>query len=124
MVVEVTTSLVIVGALASRDPQDVHHDGAIARRNGFEDIFMNNMTTQGLVFRFVTDWLGPEAAAERIKFQLLRPMYPGDELHLTGRVTALEERDQGSGVVTLEVVGKNRLGNHVISELRISLPGD
>ena len=124
MIVEVTTSQVIVGALASRDPQDVHHDRDIAKSRGFEDIFMNNMTTQGLVFRFVTDWLGPEVAAESIKFQLKRPMYPGDELHLSGRVTSIEQGKEGRSVATIEVVGKNRLGTHIVCEFRISLPDE
>jgi hypothetical protein len=51
-------------------------------------------------------------------------MYPGDELHLSGRVTSIEQGKEGRSVATIEVVGKNRLGTHIVCEFRISLPDD
>ena len=48
-------------AIASRDYQDVHHDPGLAVERGSPDIFMNILTTNGFVGRFVTDWAGPGA---------------------------------------------------------------
>ena len=50
--------LVVGGALASRDYMPVHHDKAAAQAQGMQDVFMNILTTNGLVGRYVTDWAG------------------------------------------------------------------
>ena len=53
-----TTTLVVSTALATRDFQDVHHDPELARQRGSKDIFLNILTTTGLVQRYVGDWAG------------------------------------------------------------------
>ena len=58
--VPITPTRIIAGAIASRDFQDVHHDRDLAIERGSKDIFMNILTTNGWVGRFVTDWAGPE----------------------------------------------------------------
>ncbi len=47
--IAVTRTLIVAGAIASRDYQDVHHDAELARAKGSPDIFMNILTTNGLV---------------------------------------------------------------------------
>ena len=59
--VPITTTAIVAGAIASRDYQDVHHDAELARKRGSKDVFMNILTTNGYVGRYVTDWAGPEA---------------------------------------------------------------
>ena len=115
--IPVTTTLIVAGAIASRDYQDVHHDEALARERGTPGIFMNILTTNGLVGRFVTDWAGPDATVERIAIRLGVPNFAGDAMRLTGRVTAAER-----GVVEVEVAGRNRLGDHVTGTVTVVLP--
>jgi acyl dehydratase len=115
--VPITPTLIIGGALASRDYQDVHHDRDLARQRGAKDIFMNILTTNGLVGRFVTDWAGPEAILRSVAIRLGAPNYPGDSMRLTGKVTALEADE-----VHLEIHGTNSLGEHVSGTVRMSLP--
>ena len=67
LVVPLTRTLIVSTALASRDYQDVHHDGVLAVERGSKDIFMNILSTNGLVGRFVTDWAGPGAVLRREK---------------------------------------------------------
>ena len=57
--IEITRTLIVAGAIASRDYQDVHHDAELARQKGSPDIFMNILTTNGLVGRYITDQFGP-----------------------------------------------------------------
>lgn len=57
--VPVTRTLIVATALASRDYQDVHHDPERARERGSKDIFMNILTSNGLVDRYVTGWAAP-----------------------------------------------------------------
>lgn len=121
LVVELTPTLIIAGAIASRDYQDVHHDVELARSRGMPDIFMNILTTNGFVGRFVTDWAGPDAAITRMAIRLGVPNFAGDTMRMTGRVASVERQD-GEGVVEVEVVGRNRLGEHVNGTITVVMP--
>ena len=56
--IEITPTLVVSTAIATRDFQDVHHDRDRAQAAGSKDIFVNILTSQGLVQRYVTDAMG------------------------------------------------------------------
>ena len=66
----VTSTVVVAGAIASRDFMPAHHDPAFAKAQGAPDIFMNIFTTNGYVTRFITDWAGPEARVRRMAIRL------------------------------------------------------
>ncbi|MDJ1136197.1 MaoC family dehydratase [Streptomyces iconiensis] len=131
--IQVTRTLIVAGALATRDFQDVHHDGDAARGKGSPDIFMNILTTNGLVGRYVTAWAGPHARLRKVAIRLGAPNYPGDTMTLTGRVTAVRGPDAGEpdrgvpggtegGAVEIAVRGANSLGNHVTGTVLLTLP--
>ena len=115
--IPLTTSLIVGGAVASRDFTPVHHDKSAAQAAGMQDVFMNILTTNGLVGRFVSDWAGPNALIRQVKIRLGTPNLPGDTMTLTGSVTSKE-----GDVVEVEVVGKNAWGNHVTGTVRVALP--
>jgi hypothetical protein len=115
LTVEITTSLVVAGAIASRDYQDVHHDPGLARARGAKDVFMNILTTNGFVGRFVTDWAGPDATLKKVSLSLGAPNYPGDTMRMTGRVTAVEGDE-----ADVEVRGANEIGEHVSATVRLT----
>ncbi|MFJ7496249.1 MaoC family dehydratase [Streptomyces sp. NPDC097727] len=116
--IAVTRTLIVAGAIASRDYQDVHHDAELAREKGSPDIFMNILTTNGLVGRYVTDRFGPSAVLRRVAIRLGVPNYPGDTMVLSGTVTALDD----DGTAEVSVVGVNGLGRHVTGTVTISVP--
>lgn len=116
--IEITRTLIVAGAIASRDYQDVHHDAELARHKGSPDIFMNILTTNGLVGRYVTDHFGPDALLRRVAIRLGAPNYPGDTMVLTGTV---EEADGDTAVV--KVVGTNGIGRHVTGTVVVTAPG-
>ena len=84
LVIEVTPTFVISTAIATRDFQDVHHDRDRAVERGGKDIFVNILTTTGLVQRYVTDWAGPQAVVRRVAIRLGAPCYAGDTLTFSG----------------------------------------
>jgi acyl dehydratase len=116
--IAVTRTLIVAGAVASRDYQDVHHDAELAQQKGSPDIFMNILTTNGLVGRYVTDHFGPSAVLRKVVIRLGAPNYPGDTMVLSGTITALD--DAGTAEVT--VVGANGLGRHVTGTVTVSVP--
>jgi acyl dehydratase len=115
--VPITTTLIVAGAIASRDYQDVHHDREAALRRGTPDIFMNILTSSGLAARYVTDWAGPEALLTALRIRLGAPNYPGDTMRLEGRVAKAE-----AGSVEVALRGANRLGDHVTGTIELRLP--
>lgn len=117
--IAVTRTLIVAGAVASRDYQDVHHDAELAREKGSPDIFMNILTTNGLVGRYVTDHFGPTAVLRKVAIRLGAPNYPGDTMVLSGKVTALGS----DGTAEVSIVGANGLGRHVTGTVTISVPG-
>ena len=119
LVLDVTATLVVAGALASRDFTPVHHDKTHAQSQGLSDVIMNAMTTNGLLGRYLTDWAGPDAAIRGIALKLGVPNVPGERMKLSGRVTA---KDESSGVVRVALVGKNSWGDHVSATARVALP--
>lgn len=115
--IPVTTTLVVAGAIASRDYQDVHHDRDLAQQRGSPDVFMNILTTNGLVGRYVTDWAGPTSVLRRVNIRLGVPNYPKDTMTMSGEVTAIDGE-----VVTVAVRGANALGDHVTGTVELRLP--
>jgi len=125
LAIALTRTLIVATAIASRDYQDVHHDPGLAQERGSPDIFMNILTTNGFVGRFVTDWAGPGAVIESVSIRLGAPNYPGDTMVLSGTVSAVadsEGRDDGRGVVDVAVRGANSRGDHVTGTVRVALP--
>jgi len=119
--VPITRTLIVAGAIASRDYQDVHHDPVLARERGSKDIFMNILTTNGLVGRYVTDWAGPDAVLTEVAIRLGAPNYPHDTMVLGGEVTGKQD-DDGRGTVHVAVRGTNALGDHVVGTVEVVLP--
>ncbi|MEU3190828.1 MaoC family dehydratase [Streptomyces sp. NPDC006992] len=127
--IPVTRTLIVSGALASRDFQDVHHDAEAAKEKGSPDVFMNILTTNGLVGRYVTAWAGPHAVLRKVAIRLGAPNHPGDTLALSGRVTAVTPPAPGAtategATVEVAVRGENRLGNHVTGSVTVTLGGE
>jgi hypothetical protein len=114
--IEATATFVVSTAIATRDFQDVHHDRDAAIARGSKDIFLNILTTTGLVQRFVTDWAGPEALVRNISIRLGVPCYAGDTLVFSGDATS--EGDE----TLVSLVGRCSLGDHVTGTVRVVLP--
>ena len=119
LAIEMTSTLIIAGALASNDYTPVHHDKQAAVAQGLPDVIMNVMTTNGWVSRYVTDWAGPNAVIKKLGVKLGAPNVPGDTMKLTGKVL---QKDEEQSVIDIEVIGKNSWGAHVTSSVSVALP--
>ncbi len=117
--VPVTATLIVSGALATRDYEDVHHDRDIAIRRGAADIFMNIHTSLGLAHRWLSDWAGPEAVLRALRVRLGAPNHPGDTMTFAGEVSSV---DAGTGAVTVSFTGFNGIGDHIVGTADLELP--
>ncbi|MEV6395394.1 MaoC family dehydratase [Streptomyces sp. NPDC051907] len=117
LTIPITRTLIVAGAVASRDYQDVHHDAELAKEKGSPDIFMNILTTNGLVGRYITDCLGERVVLRKVSIRLGAPNYPGDTMILTGEIASVDD-----GTAQVRITGANGIGNHVTGTVTVTLP--
>ncbi|MBI4518421.1 MAG: hypothetical protein HY699_21680 [Deltaproteobacteria bacterium] len=119
---DVDSTLIISGAIwASHDFMPVHHDPKFAQEKGAPDIFMNILTTNGLVGTYLGNWTGPDGELKKLSISLAVPNFPGDKLRMNGKVTK-KYKDGGLNLVEVTVAGENQLGPHVTGAAIIALP--
>jgi len=121
LVIDVTASVIVAGAIATRDFMPVHHDRDYANAQGAPDIFMNILSDTAYCSRFLTDWAGPEAQVKKLAVRLGVPVFPGTSLTYTGTVVSTSE-GHGEGLVEVELRATNDLGDHVTGTAVLSLP--
>ncbi|TFY95144.1 acyl dehydratase [Pseudomonas nabeulensis] len=119
LAVPITVTLINGGAIATRDYFPGHHDVDAARALGSPHVFMNILTTNGLVQRFIEQWAGPLATFTALKIKLGAPNYPGDCMTFSASVTGL---DADTRTVEITLSGKNSMGNHVTGTVALVLP--
>ncbi len=107
----IDATLVVAGAIASRDFYPVHHDKPFAEQAGSPDIFLNILTTNGLMAAFVGNWCGPDWDLASIDLRLKIPAFPGQELTMTGSVTGKSE-EGGSRAVEVAFAAATEYGTH------------
>ena len=121
MEIPLTTTMIVAGAIASRDFMPVHHDAVYAKQQGSPNLFMNILTSNGYCVRFLTDWAGPEAMVTKLAIRLGVPSFPDDPLRFTGEVTGKTEGSNGENFVEVTFRAANSLGNHVSGTAVLSL---
>jgi len=123
MEIDVTPTVVVAGAVATRDFMPVHHDRDYANSQGAPDIFMNILSDTAYCSRFLTDWAGPDARIRRLAIRLGVPMFPGSTLVYTGTVSDLSA-DGAEGIVEVEFRAVNALGEHLTGTAELGLPAE
>ncbi len=118
--VSLTATMIVAGAIASRDFMPVHHDKEFAISQGAPDIFMNILTTNGYIARFLSDWAGPGARVANIRIRLGVPAIPGHHLEFRGEIVKLDEHD-GQGEVEVSVKVSNEMGDHATGTAMVVL---
>jgi hypothetical protein len=118
--IDISTGLIVSTAIATRDYEQVHHNKAVAQAAGLPDVFMNILTSQGLMTRFATDWSGPEAVVKSLDIRLGAPNVPGMVMTVSGEVKA---KHNDEGVVDVEILGENNIwGMHMQGTVQLALP--
>jgi uncharacterized OB-fold protein/acyl dehydratase len=122
MAIDASATFVVASALATRDFTPVHHDRDLAVANGSKDIFVNILSDNGLLQRFISQWAGPQSLLRQTSVRLGVPCYAGDTLMFTGHVTDRTGLPDGDRY-EVEVTGRCSLGDHIIATAVIDVPG-
>jgi len=120
---DVSSTVIVAGAIASRDFMPAHHDRDFAKGQGAPDIFLNILSTNGYVSRFITDWAGPESILRSISIRLGAPAIPDQVLRFTGQVTRVSQ-ESDEGVVEIAIRAANDFGDHATGTVVVTLPID
>jgi acyl dehydratase len=116
-----TPTAIVSTAIATRDFAKVHHDVEQARKEGAKDIFLNILSTGGLVGKYVTDWSGPTSKIRKLDISLGATVFPGDTLVSQGKVTKkYQEGDEC--LVNVEYALTVDAGPHAWGTVILSLP--
>lgn len=119
---DITAALIVVGAIsATHDYENVHHDYFAAKAAGADNVFMNILTTNGLIGKYITDWCGPTGKLKKIQLKLAVPNYPGDTMELNGVVSRKFE-ENGEFLVEVDFYGQNSIGYHALGKSVVALP--
>ncbi|HEV8298710.1 MAG TPA: hypothetical protein VGQ20_15495 [Acidimicrobiales bacterium] len=121
LVVEVTASVIVAGAIATRDFMPVHHDREYANAQGAPDIFMNILSDTGYCSRYLTDWAGPDAMITNLSIRLGVPVFPGTRLTYRGTVIGVE-RDGNDGRIEVGFRALTELGEHLSGTAMLLVP--
>lgn len=119
---EIDATLVVGGAIASRDFYPVHHDKSFAEEAGALDVFLNILTTNGLMASYVTNWCGPDWDLTSISLRLKIPAFPGQTLTTTGTVTRKYEL-HGDKMLDVEFSADIEYGPHCVGTATIRAAG-
>ena len=118
---EVTRTTVVATAIATRDHYPVHHDHEFAHRTGARDIFINILTTNAFVGKYLTDWSGPEGEIKKFSIRLNMTCYVGDTLTSSCKVVKKYIED-GQHLVDLEFTLAVAEGPHAEGTATMALP--
>lgn len=122
---EISTTDIVAGALASRDYSPLHHDYHYATEQaGHRDIFLNTPHQAALLEKFLDDWSGPRGRLGRMRFTMKSSVYAGDRITIKAEVSNTSIDDRGCGWVELKLwidVGEN---SATTCDVRYALPRD
>jgi acyl dehydratase len=119
---DIDYTLIACGAVwATHDFMPVHHDPEFAKKKGAPNIFMNILTTNGLLGAYLTDWSGPEGEIKRIKIGLAVPNFPNDRMTFNGTIEK-KWKEGSDHLVLIRLIGENRMGPHVTGTAVMALP--
>ncbi|MFB9739963.1 MaoC/PaaZ C-terminal domain-containing protein [Pseudonocardia sulfidoxydans] len=87
------------------NPHRIHFDAPYAATEGYPGPLVHAHLHGSYLARLVVEWAGPRARLTRFRWQNRQYAIPGDELRITGTVTAVDGR-----LVDCELVETNQRG--------------
>ena len=119
--VHVTREMIKEFAIASFDHNPLHLDDdymtetEFAGHKKFDDVIGHGLMTYSFMTRAMTDWLWPDNGDHRrLETRFRQPVYPGDDIEVSGSVMDKKETKKGKWVVC-EIKVTNQRGETVAS---------
>lgn len=119
---QLTRSLIVAGAIASRDFAPGHHDHEfMAQEMGMPDIIASMPSTLGWSAKYINYWAGPAGKMKKLKIRLGIPACPGVTLKQSGKI--LQKYQEGDeSLVDIEFTFATDHGPFCMGKATLSLP--
>ena len=111
----------IIAFARDYDPQPFHLDKEAAKQSLFGGLCASGWHTAGLMMRMLVDNMRSKTASMGSpgidQLRWVRPVFPGDTLHLTGEILAVKpsQSKPDRGVVTTRYEMRNQKGETVLT---------
>ena len=123
LTVPVDATLIVTGAIATRDFSPLHHDASYAREQaGHRDLFLNTPTQLALIERYLCAALGSRARIGRLRSRMSASVYAGATLSIAATVQDATVDAHGCGWLRLEVLLQADGALATRCEARVALP--
>ena len=100
------TQMVFFSA-ATYNGHRIHYDKEWARgTEGYDDVLVHGPLQAALLARAIGDWIGGRGRLVSFSVQNRAIAYPGELLSFSGEVTGKRLRDDGAGLVDLDIAGR------------------
>ncbi|MEH6584413.1 MAG: hypothetical protein V7754_20940 [Halioglobus sp.] len=121
---DISSTDVIAGAMASRDYSPLHHDyHYVTEEAGHRDIFLNTPHQAALLEKYLSDWSGPGGRLGRMRFTMKASIYAGDSIILDGEVVDKSVDASGCSWLKLKLWIEVKGETATACEVRYALPG-
>ena len=108
----VTKVQLVKYAGASGDFNPLHTVDSFAQSAGLDGVIAHGMLSMGFLGQYVRALVGVNADIKQIKVRFQRMVKPGDVLTCRGKVTAVNEGDEGK-IATFDIAAVNQKGEVV-----------
>ena len=110
-------------ALILRDTNPLHLDRVYAQERGLPDVVQQGPLNQAYLYRYFTSLLHDPWDLVATKMRFSANVFPDDILTCGGEVLALEQVEQGGGVITCAVWQRNQKGENILKgEVKALIP--
>ena len=110
-------------ALILRDTNPLHLDRVYAQERGLLDVVQQGPLNQAYLYRYFTSLLHDPWDLVATKMRFSANVFPDDILTCGGEVLALEQVEQGGGVITCAVWQRNQKGENILKgEVKALIP--
>lgn len=110
--VKITEQMLDTFGEMTGDVNPLHHDAAFARKQGYEKRVAFGMLTASFLSTLAGVWLpGRYSLIHEVESKFVKPVFPGDELTVTGTVT---EKNETFQVITIKVEMRRQNGEKVL----------
>lgn len=116
--IPVSRTVIVAGAIATQDFEDVHHDPTRAIERGTPETYLSINNTNGFITRYVADRFGAGVRITLLRTRLGVPHFAGNVLRITGTVDEVTAER-----ITLTVSGRNDTGVHTHATVEIEQAG-
>jgi hydroxyacyl-ACP dehydratase HTD2-like protein with hotdog domain len=99
----------------------IHYDQAYAQAEGYPGVLVQSHLHGAFLAQYCTDWAGPDGRLTALSLRVRRFAVAGEELTISGVITAVSEAREGRVVIEVELTATRGSDGEVCAPATASL---